>query len=96
MSVYNVDLIEHKTNQELTKKNAPLSSEQSKQSKKYADWLLNNLYLITYMLISTTFYIAMDQNIQDMYEKGQSLETMFIRSRLEISQKAPEQVLQEV
>lgn len=38
----------------------------------------------------------MDQNIQEIYEKAQTLETMLIRSRLEISQKAPEQVLQEV
>lgn len=48
------------------------------------------------MYIYFFFEIAMDQNIQDLYEKGQNLETMFIRSRLEISQKEPEQVLQEV
>lgn len=38
----------------------------------------------------------MEQNIQELYEKAQNLETMFIKSKLEICQKAPEQLLQEV
>lgn len=38
----------------------------------------------------------MEQNIQELYEKAHSLETMFIKNRLEIAQQAPEQLLQEV
>lgn len=37
-----------------------------------------------------------EQSIQDMYEKAQNLELQFLKYRLDISNKTPEQLIKEV
>lgn len=42
------------------------------------------------------FKIDIENSANDLYEKAQSLETMFLKYRLELSRNAPDQLLKEV
>ncbi|RNA33543.1 mediator of RNA polymerase II transcription subunit 28 [Brachionus plicatilis] len=69
ISIYNVDLIEHKTKHEPVKKPITHSTEQTKS--------------------------AIDQTVNELYEKAHVLETQFLRHRLEISKNCPDEFLNE-
>ena len=89
MSVYNVEITENRTNAEFGKK---ATLNQVELNKK-------GIYIIHFQIFFQFLQMnisAIEQQTEDVYDKARDLERLFMKYRIDILKKDPEQLVKEV